>query len=210
MMLKRRNLRVLLGAVAATMVAWACDTPGRLATSPPELPNFHEVLGPACFRMTGGGRIDTREDPTVPVPPTKNTPESHDFATFGFQARPNQCGEFPGTANMAWVEHNPDAYPVGAFTFHFHGDISFFAVQNHYATDPDQICGGFSGYTGRARTRDGETFENLVVTVDHDCDEGEPGVNHDHVGICITGFTGGSSYCRAGILTGGNRQKHAL
>lgn len=129
MMLKRRNLRVLLGAVAATMVAWACDTPGRLATSPPELPNFHEVLGPACFRMTGGGRIDTREDPTVPVPPTKNTPESHDFATFGFQARPNQCGEFPGTANMAWVEHNPDAIPVGAFTFHFHGDISFFAVK---------------------------------------------------------------------------------
>lgn len=187
----------------AAVVVWACDEPGARVASQLEPPNFHVVLGAAGFRMTGGGRIDEREG-AVATPPSKSTPESRDFATFGFQARPLGPNTTEGSGNITWVEHNPAAFGGG---FTFHGRVTqFFAVENHFAGQPgqpDPVCGGFSG-TGRARTRDGQTFEDLSFTVDHACDEGEPGVGHDHIGIVISG------YSRAGILTGGNIQKHRL
>lgn len=194
--------RPLAAALLAAAVG-ACDKPGGPVASDPEPPNFHEVLGPACFRMTGGGRID-KPEPAIAMLESKNTPGSRDFATFGFQARPLRCNQLEGSGNVTWVEHNPAAFGGG---FTFHGRVTtFFAVLNHYAGQPgqpDPICGGFSG-TGRARTRDGQTFEDLAFTVEHACDEGEPGVGHDHIGIMI------GSYARAGILTGGNLQKHRL
>jgi hypothetical protein len=155
--------------------------------------------------MTGGGRLDEREGSTA-TPPAKSTPDSRDFATFGFEARPLNCNTFDASGNITWVEHNPAAVGGG---FTFHGQVTqFAAVENHYAGQagqPDPVCGGFAG-TGRAQTRDGQTYDDLAFTVDHVCDEGEPGVGHDHIGICIAG----DAYCRAGILTGGNIQKHEL
>jgi hypothetical protein len=151
--------------------------------------------------MTGGGRVDEREGP-LPTTPSKSTPESRDFATFGFQARPLNCSTTEGSGNITWVEHDPASFGGG---FTFHGRVTqFAAVENHYAGQ-DPVCGGFAG-TGRARTRDGRTFDPVVFTVDHACDVDEPGVARDHIGICIRG----DAYCRAGILTGGNLQKHRL
>lgn len=200
--------------VAATLLAaatlWACDAPGGPGSSEPEPPDFHVTLGPACFRMTGGGRIDEREGP-VATPPSKSTPDSRDFATFGFQARPLGCNTEEGSGNITWVEHNPAM--AGGFTFH--GRVTqFSAVENHYSGQPgqtDPICALFKG-TGRARARDGRTFENLRFVVDHACDQGEPGRN-DHIGIIIAGEDASGqavSYSRAGLLTGGNLQKHRL
>lgn len=191
--------------VAATLLAaaalWACDKPGEAGRV--LAPSFTEEQEADCFRMTGGGRIDEREGP-VPTSPAKSTPQSRDFATFGFQARPLNCNTTEGSGNITWVEHNPAAFGGG---FTFHGRVTeFFPVENHWAGQPgqpDPICAAFSG-VGRARTRDGQTLDG-PFTVDHACDEGEPGRN-DHIGICI----GGGAYCRAGILTGGNLQKHRL
>lgn len=192
--------------VFAVAAVWGCsDKPQGPVASELESPDFHVVIGPACFRMTGGGRIDEREG-AVATPPSKSTPDSRDFATFGFQARPLNCNTTAGSGNITWVEHNPAN--AGGFTFH--GRVTeFFAVENHFFGQPgqtDPICGGFSG-TGRARTRDGRTFESLSFRVDHACDQGEPGRN-DHIGISISGE--GASYSRAGLLTGGNLQKHRL
>ena len=195
-----------LFAVAAV---WGCDNkpPGPVA-SELEAPTFDLVhKPPACFRMTGGGRIDEREG-TLATPPSKSTPESRDFATFGFQARPLGCDITDGSGRITWVEHDPD-FTGGGFTFH--GIVTrFFAVENHFFGQPgqtDPICGGFTGH-GRARLRDGRTFEDLSFIVDHACDQGEPGRN-DHIAIRIAAATG-ESYSRAGILTGGNLQKHRL
>lgn len=203
-MFKRRDVASLAALVVATVAGWGCDskpaTPVGLTAEPP---TFHVVLGPACFRMTGGGRIDKSEDVTGPSGGSKNTPGSRDFATFGFQARPLGCNVPGGSGQLQWVEHNPAA-PLGGFSFH--GTVTdFFAVANHFPGQPDPICGGFSG-TGTVRGRDGTRIDGVDFTVDHACDEGEPGVGRDHIGISI----GDGAYTRNGVLTGGNIQKHRL
>jgi hypothetical protein len=205
-MTTRRMIRSRGRTAAATILAAAAlsacaDRPEEPAGVDGVSPAFHVVIGPACFRMTGGGRIDEREGP-VATAPAKSTPDSRDFATFGFEARPLNCSTMDASGNITWVEHDPAAFGGG---FTFHGNVTrFAAVENHYAGQPDPVCGAFSG-SGRARTRDGRTFDPVVFTVDHACDEGEPG-RDDHIGICL----GGDAYCRAGILTGGNIQKHRL
>jgi len=55
----------------------------------------------------------------------------------------------------------------------------------------------------------------VFFEVHHACDEGEPGVGHDHIRmlICLTTCDpegGNAVYDRAGLLTGGNLQYHRL
>lgn len=180
-------------ALVAMMLVPGC----RDALAPPYgEPSLHPgEENPAGFRLTGGGRVDERDHHGW----DKNTPESHDFATFGFQARPVGPGTTEGSGNITWVDHNPGA-PGGGFTFH--GDVTFFTrPTDENAADSD--CGRFGG-TGRARRRDGMTFEGIPFTVQHACDKGEPGVGNDHIMIEMPG------YSRHGILSGGNIQKHKL
>jgi hypothetical protein len=159
--------------------------------------------GQANFRLTGGGRIDKpganqlgAEDPTG-----KNTPDSRDFATFGFQARPSGSGSTSPSGHITWVEHNPDGFEGG---FTFHGRVSTFeAVTDHRGEDA--VCGRFSG-VGSGRTRNGTPFDNVFFIVDHACDKAEPGVGNDHIRMMIPDF----DYDRAGLLTGGNIQWHKL
>lgn len=211
-----RNLTLLSGAAALGLVVWACDR-GTTPVSPQaNTPTFHIQPGEelACFRLTGGGRIDKPEPPILMAQP-KNTPDSRDFATFGFQARPNSCSTPDGSGQIEWVEHNPAAILGG---FSFHGRVTWFVgVQDHYGAtgDPKNGCGRFSG-SGTARGRDGNTFNDVPFIVDHACDRGEPGVGRDHIRICIgtanvtACTTGQTAYRRDGILTGGNIQKHKL
>jgi hypothetical protein len=160
--------------------------------------------------MTGGGRIDKpginmggAESPTG-----KNTPSSRDFATFGFQARPTGCHQTTGSGHVTWVEHNRATF--GGFVFH--GDVdSFVEVESERTGKP---CGRFSGQ-GNAKRRDtGETVP-VFFEVHHACDEGEPGVGRDHIRmlICLSPCDpegGNAVYDRAGLLTGGNLQRHKL
>jgi hypothetical protein len=141
--------------------------------------------------MTGGGRVDERDHTGF----DKHTPESRDFATFGFQARPTGPNTTEGSGNLTWVEHNPD-HPYGGFTFH--GRVEFFMTS---AEGPN--CAYFGG-TGRARTRDGQELDDLSWHAEHACDEGEPGRGVDHIRIVIR------DYERHGLLSGGNIQKHKM
>lgn len=205
-----------VATLTAVVWLWACDTPGGPGIAEHEAPNLHifpdeEV---ACFRLTGGGRID-KPEPLILMPEPKNTPDSRDFATFGFQARPNECDKPEGSGQLQWVEHNPDAVLGG---FSFHSEVNWFvAVEDHYGDtgDPKNGCGRFSGNDGRVHGRDGSTHV-VPFIVEHGCDRGEPGVGRDHIRICIGTADpnecnlGTAPYRRDGILTGGNIQKHRL
>jgi hypothetical protein len=197
-MRNRRTFTLVAGALAALATAVGCrDT--AIPTSPnPGDPSFHEYPPPTeqpTFRLTGGGRVDghTHADGA-----TKNTPESHDFATFGFQARPTGTGD-EGSGNITWVEHNPDAFGGG---FTFHGRVEVFAPFEGEEGD----CATFSG-TGRGRTRDGTPFDGVAFTVLHACDVREPGRGADHIEIVIEEF---GFYTRDALLSGGNIQSHRL
>jgi hypothetical protein len=194
---KARHLSLALGAVAAVLVAAACQdaaSPQRTITAgitpPPK-------GGGSCanFRLTGGGRVD-KPEPLL----GKNTPDSHDFATFGFQARPTGCPSTDGSGNLEWNEHNPAAYGGG---FAFHGRVTFFTTPTD-ETAADGRCGRFGGF-GRLNTRNNGTIENVPFEVNHACDVAEPGVGNDHIKITI-----GTFYTRHGILSGGNIQQHRL
>lgn len=177
-------------ALAVTATAMACRDNVVGPTSPgPGGPRLHVGTGPAAFRLTGGGRVDERDHNGY----AKNTPESRDFATFGFQARPTGPNTTEGSGNITWVEHDPGA-PGGGFTFH--GRVTRFE-------GTDTGCGKFSG-TGNARRRDGEVYEDVWFEVEHACDVDEPGVGADHIMIMLPG------YSRHGLLSGGNIQKHKL
>lgn len=204
-MLHRTSHGLLPGALALVVALGACSEDRTVAPSgaPPDgtvqsHPDDGPLPGqPAGFRLTGGGRIDQRDHLGF----EKNTPESRDFATFGFQARPTGSNTTEGSGNITWVEHNPQAVGGG---FTFHGRVSFFTTPTD-ETALDADCGRFGG-TGRARTRDGQTFEGLSFTVEHACDKGEPGVGRDHIKINIAA----GAYVRHGLLSGGNIQKHKL
>ncbi|MGH7606951.1 MAG: hypothetical protein ACREME_06395 [Gemmatimonadales bacterium] len=213
---QRRNITLAAAVGTAALVAWACDRSETPAAPDVGTPSFWAGEQPACFRLTGGGRID-KPEPLVLLPQPKNTPESRDFATFGFQARPNDCTTTAGSGQIEWVEHNPAAVLGG---FSFHGVVNEFALTvDHYGEsgDPRNGCGLFRG-AGRAHGRDGSTFEDVPFVVEHACDRGEPGVGRDHIRICIGTAdaiqcaTGSPPprYRRDGILTGGNIQKHRL
>lgn len=191
--MSRRKTSTLVAAALAVM-ATAIGCRDVLAPTPrdPGTPRLHEGVGPADFRLTGGGRVDKRGH----AGPEKNTPESRDFATFGFQARPVGPGTTEGSGNITWVDHNPDPAIGGGFTFH--GRVDRFE-----RTDTD--CGQFSG-TGNARRRDGMTFENIRFLVEHACDVDEPGVGVDHIHMVFPDH----AYGRHGQLSGGNIQKHKL
>jgi hypothetical protein len=211
-----RNLALVVAPLVAALVGVACDRAAAPVSPQVGMPQLHVFPGeaPACFRLTGGGRID-KPELLILMPQPKNTPESRDFATFGFQARPNACDSPEGSGQIEWVDHNPAA-PGGGFSFH--GVIhTFGAVSDHYETTDDRNgCGAFSG-TGRFHTRSGDTGESDFI-VEHACDRGEPGVGRDHIRICI-GHSDPtrcrtdvppSLYRRDGVLTGGNIQKHKL
>lgn len=216
-MCRLRNITLLAALGAVAMFAWACEREATPAGPQVNKPQFWLAPGeqPACFRLTGGGRIDKPEPPILMAQP-KNTPASRDFATFGFQARPTSCNETAGSGQIEWVEHNPNAVLGG---FSFHSSVNWFvAVTDHYGEtgDPKNGCGRFSGNDGRVHGRDGTTLDNVSFVVEHACDRGEPGVGHDHIRICIGTangtdcMTGNAPYHRDGILTGGNIQKHKL
>ena len=194
-----RHLSLALGAVAAVLFAVGCQD----AASPPG--NITAGVTPppkgggqcANFRLTGGGRVDQRDH----LGYAKSTPESHDFATFGFQARPSsKCPPTDGSGNLEWNEHNPAEFGGG---FAFHGRVTFFTTPTD-ETAADGRCGRFGGF-GRLNTRNNGTLEDVSFEVNHACDVAEPGVGNDHIKITI-----GTVYTRHGILSGGNIQQHRL
>ena len=208
-MMQRKHLILVPGLLAAAVVAVACRDSATPARSVAPRPEFWAVSA-ACFRMTGGGRIDKpganmggAESPTG-----KNTPGSRDFATFGFQARPTACNSTSGSGHITWVEHSTAIF--GGFVLH--GDVdTFVEVESEYSGKP---CGRFSG-PARAKRRDTGEMVSVFFEVHHACDEGEPGVGHDHIRmlICLTTCDpegGNAVYDRAGLLTGGNLQYHRL
>jgi hypothetical protein len=212
-----RTLTLSSALGAAALVALSCDRPATPVGPQVNAPRLHIFPGEelACFRLTGGGRID-KPEPLVLMPQSKNTPESRDFATFGFQARPNSCSTPDGSGQIEWVDHNPSAI-FGGFSFHS-SVSSFVAFGDHYGEtgDPKKGCGRFAGNDGSFHGRDGSRFDNVSFVVEHACDRGEPGVGRDHIRICIGTASpnacnaGTAPYRRDGILTGGNIQKHKL
>jgi hypothetical protein len=165
--------------------------------------------------LTGGGRVDQHDHEPYEAP-SKSPPGSHDYATFGFQARPTTSGTTYGTGDITWVENNASATAFGAFTFH--GQVSHYSrPTDEKEDDPD--CGRFRG-EGVVRTRTLVTY-NVEFTVAHACDKGEPG-RQDHIKMKIKVLAGSAEfmsqdddgyygyYERHGPLTGGNIQKHDL
>src|SRR3989442_10772315 len=163
----QRNFRVWSGAAAIALAAVAC-TDSTTPHGTPARPSFWGGGGtPACFRVTGGGRID-KPEPSTPYPQSKNP--DHDFATFGFQARPTACNSTDGSGEIEWVDHSRNA-PGRGFTFH--GTVtSFSAVVGYYPPDPH--CGSFRA-SRRAKAHDHSFHQTVSFTVDHACDEGEAG-----------------------------------
>lgn len=213
--LRKVTVFCALGALATLSVA--CERPA--APEDPEITKPQAHIFPdeqlPCSRMTGGGRID-KPEPAVLMAQPKNTPDSRDFATFGFQARPVACNVPDGSGQIQWVEHNPDAILGG---FSFHSSVNWFVeVQDHYGATgrPKDGCARFAGNDGRVHGRNGETFQDVSFIVEHGCDRGEPGVGNDHIRICIgtaepvSCSTGQAAYRRDGILTGGNIQRHKV
>ena len=199
-----RHLSLAFGVLAATLVAVACQD----TASPPESPGaITAAVKPpkdecANFRLTGGGRTDDRSHFTA----EKSTPESHDFATFGFNARPEGCPGTDGRGNLEWNEHNPEATLFGRFAFH--GRVTFFTTPDD-ETAGTFGCGRFGGF-GRFNPRFGVTVEDVPFEVRHACDVDEPGTGVDHISIVIGPLPDGSTYERHGLLSGGNIQWHRL
>ena len=178
---QRINLWLTLVAVAAT----ACDRPSRM-TAPPHTPG-----GPSFWfveandRMTGGGKLG----------------DGHDFATFGFNAR-------PGQGQIEWVQHCLDGVvpssptcQFGQFSFHGSTVTSYGAVLE----DDPTHCRTWTG-TGDVKLKDPALAAQYDATyqyrVDKACDNGEPGRGRDYMSITI------SAYHRGDILNGGNIQLH--
>jgi hypothetical protein len=200
---KVKHWSLAFGTLAAVLVVVACQdaasptpSPGGItaaAKPPKDCPNY---------RLTGGGRTDDQSHVTA----EKSTPESHDFATFGFQARPSgDCAFGGGSGQQQWNEHNPNAVGGG---FAFHGRVTFFTVP-HDGSPPEQ-CGRYGG-SGRFNPRNGLTSDGVPFEVFHACDVGEPGVGRDHIYIQIGPIPPfGDFYERHGLLSGGNIQWHRM
>src|SRR2546422_8180921 len=102
----QRNFRVWSGAAAIALAAVAC-TDSTTPHGTPARPSFWGGGGtPACFRVTGGGRVD-KPEPSTPYPPSKN--KDHDFATFWVQARPTAGNSTDGAGEIEWGDHSHSA-----------------------------------------------------------------------------------------------------
>src|SRR2546427_11815330 len=102
----QRNFRVWSGAAAIALAAVAC-TDSTTPHGTPARPSFWGGGGtPACFRVTGGGRID-KPEPSTPYPQSKNP--DHDPGTFGTQARPTARNSSYGSGQIQSVGHSRNA-----------------------------------------------------------------------------------------------------
>jgi hypothetical protein len=182
---RRNAVPFVLGMI---VLASSCRDAARSILAPRTPPNRLADESRSGFALTGGGRIDN------PYPTGKNTPNSRDFATFGFDARQVDPITNAGTGNITFVDHNP-AGPGGGFTFQG-------TVTQVYPDPGDSHCGDFTG-TGNAQFRNGTETDGISFSV-LGCDFGTPGAGNDYIRIS------GNGYTRAGILTGGNIVEHGV
>lgn len=132
-------------------------------------------------RMTGGGKLGDR----------------HDFATFGFDARPTG-------GNLGWVQHCGKGVSSWSATcangsFTFHGTI---AAGSYSVVSGQPNCRTWSG-TGTAKFKDVPSKNGTYAfTVNAACDNGQPGCGKDFIDITI------GDYHDSGYLTGGNIELH--
>src|SRR5919108_5799857 len=191
-----------LGAVTAVVLAAGCQNDKSPTGFTADFVPAPPPVFCANFRMTGGGRVDKLEPATG-----KNPPSSHDYATFGFEVRPdpNCPSTYAATGNIEWNEHLDASFIEGG-GFSFHGNVTNLSPTQD-DTQGDPRCGRFYG-TGRLNPRNGPNQDNVAFEVRHACDIGEPGVQQDHIYITIGPFADGSTYFRHSLLTGGNIQMH--
>jgi len=182
-MFQSRSKTLWPALIAATVAAAACDRPAKLTapTRTPGSPSFWFVE--ANDRMTGGGKLG----------------DGHDFATFGFNAR-------PGQGQIEWVQHyldgiNPASQTCAFGQFTFHGST----VTDYAAIEGEPTCRTWAG-TGDVKLKDPVLAAQYNGTyqyrVDRSCDNGEPGRGRDYMSITI------GPYHRGDILIGGNIQLH--
>ena len=174
-MMQRTQALHLAPLLATTLVALACEKPPNPAA--PKQPSFVTV-DEKTDRITGGGKLDG----------------GRDFATFGFNARPEQ-------GQIEWVQHCLDGVVTGSPTcssgsFTFHG--STVGRYGAPAEDPTH-CRAWSG-TGEAKFQDGSTADDGFDVAA--CDFGQPGRGMDFICFSLSG------YLRSGNLSGGNIQRH--
>jgi len=183
---RRNAVPFVLGMI---LVASNCRDAARSTLGPRVPPNLSADESQSGFALTGGGRIDN------PYPGTgKNTPNSRDFATFGFDARQVDPSTNGGTGKISFVDHNPQTFGGG---FTFQGTVT------QVSQDPDDPhCGDFTG-VGNAQFRNGQETDGISFFV-LACDYGQPGTGQDYIRIS------GNGYTRDGILTGGNIVEHGV
>ena len=173
-------MKWISGLLATTLVALACDKPPNPAA--PKRPQF-SVQDEQNSRITGGRKLDG----------------GRDFATFGFNARPDQ-------AHIEWVQHCLDGAndgptcSLGSFTFH----ESSFGDYREATADPGH-CRVWSG-SGEAKFKDQASTDGSFDFTAEACDFGEPGHRSDFICFDMAGAT--DAYHREGTLTGGNIQLH--
>jgi len=172
-MMKRTSSLLLAPLVTTTLLTLACEAPPHPAA--PKWPSL-ETLDGSTDRVTGGGKLD----------------RGRDFATFGFNARPEQ-------GQIEWVQHcldgaSSDFCSLGSFTFHG-------STVNSYGT-ADDGCRTWSG-TGEAKFKDPSHTDGSFDFTAEACDHGHPGRDNDSICFALS-----DGYVRAGTLTGGNIQQH--
>src|SRR3989442_4370386 len=207
-MFRLRNLELLCGAVAANMLAWACDRP-ESTVSQANKPLFW--FGEQCpaAKMTGGGRIDA-----LFGGPDKNPPASHQYQTFGAHVISDgfaSDGSCAVKGSLEWVDHS---LRVNGSPLNLHSEQITF-VEQLLADDCKDRALHWGGRLVEKNT--GEEYDFEVF----DCDNGEPGAKNDGFNIVLSGpgeaQDGYTLQCpeppsiHAGnicTLTGGNRQFH--
>ena len=181
--MQRTQALHLAPLLATTLVALACEKPPNPAA--PKQPSFVTV-DEKTDRITGGGKLDG----------------GRDFATFGFNARPEQ-------GQIEWVQHCLDGMVTGSPTcssgsFTFHGS----SVTGYGPALDNPNCRAWSG-TGQAKFKDPSQTDGPFGYTAEACDLGHPGRDNDT--MCFTlkqVVDGGVVYDRGSTLTGGNIQRH--
>lgn len=200
----RRNT-LASGLILAAAAAWACsDEPVGVGTRDGSSigPAFHVQPSPV-IRVTGGGRFDF--PPGTPGgPQEKNTPESRDFQTFGFNIfNEDKNGDGCLDAQIQYVDHRPsqriDGRPL---------NIHSVCIRTFIAPADSECDEGKVTAIGTFEIRNtGRVLEGQVRV----CDDGEPGNQipgdpedaPDHFHISHV-----EGYRAEGFLTGGNIQTH--
>lgn len=195
---RRRN--ILLGClVGAATGVWACsDSPVAPEAERPDAVRAAHPNELADF-FTGGGRIDYPQRDGGVGDPEKNTPESHEFQTWGFVFG-DKDGDGAVEGQLQHVDHR-DSHRIDGKPRNYHS-ISWSAYE---AREP--MCEGGEGDGGAVargtilRKNDGTEWF-FVLRVD-DC--GEPGTKapHDFYRLEVS-----DGYFVEGKLTGGNIQAH--